>query len=119
VEGEDRLPVERRGVEHQAGHARRQGRSLHELADDRAAHRVADQDQAAGAVRERVAGGAGEVAPLGQAHVVETVRAGRGAEVLAVGDQQRRQSGAVQRGRDPQAGLRSAVDPVHDDRPGA
>ena len=119
VEGEDRLPVEGRGVEHEAGDARGQRRALHELADDRAAHRVPDQDQVPGAVGERVAGGGAEVAPLGQAHVVEAVGAGRGAEVLAIADQQRRQAGAVEGGGHPQARLRSAVDPVHDDRPGA
>lgn len=50
---------------------------------------------------ERVAGGGLEVAPLGQAHVVEAVGAGRGAEVLTVGDRQDRQLRAVERRHDP------------------
>ena len=89
----------------------RQRRVLHELGDERAAHRVADQDQALGAVGERVARGRLEVAPLGQAHVVEPVRAGRRAEVLAVGDQQRGQAGPAQLRKHAQPHLGSSLIP--------
>lgn len=67
---------------------------------------------------ERVARRGLQVAPLGQAHVVETVGAGRGAQVASVSDQHRRKPGMPQRRRQVQALLRGAVDPVRDDRPG-
>jgi hypothetical protein len=108
----------RAGVEDEARDQPRQRRALHELADERAAHRVADQDQVTGSVSEGIARRGTEVAPLGQPHVVEAVGAGRGTEVVAVGDQQRRQPGAVEGGCYPQTHLGVVVDAVDDDRPG-
>jgi hypothetical protein len=117
IEGEDRLPVEGRGVEQEAGDPICEGGVLHELGNDRPTHRIADQEEAAGAVGEGVAGRSPQIAPLSEAHVMQAVGARRGAEVPPVGDQQGRQAGAVQGGRDAQSGLLIAVDAVYDDRP--
>ncbi len=70
-------------------------------------------------MRQREAGRGLQVVPLRETHVVQPVGAGRGADVLAVGDQQRRQAGAVQRGRHVQVAFAVAAQPVHDDRPRA
>lgn len=68
---------------------------------------------------QRVAGGSGQIAPLGLALMVEPVGAARGAEVIAVGDRQRGNAGAAQGGGEPVADLTVVVDAVHDDCPGA
>ncbi len=89
-----------RGIQDDGRDAMRNGRALHELGHDRTAHGVADQEQALCAVRERVIRGGLQILPLGEPHVVKTARAARGAHIAAVGDQEHRQTGAVEGGHD-------------------
>ena len=66
---------------------------------------------------KRVADCGLQVEPLGQAHMVKAVRTGGSAEVLAVGDQQGRQTCAVQSRCHAQAGPAVAVEAMDKDRP--
>jgi hypothetical protein len=90
-----------------------------ELGHDRAAHRVAEQDERSRPVLDGVAYRRLEVAPLRGAEVDEAVLARRRAGVVAVGDQERGQPGTAEGGQHAEPLVPRGVVAVHEDRPGS
>ncbi len=116
--GQGGLPVEDGRIEDQGAYlpADRVVRGGHQ--SHGAAQGVAEQHDAAGAVPGGVADGRGDVAPFCGAKVTLVIRAGRGADVVAVTDRQHREAERVQGGHHRESVSAASAQPVDQDHPG-